>query len=204
MQQTIELERVFDSSSLDEDTLLALLDASANPDIARFLDSDWFRSVLEAIQAPSGAEREVKKSTRRLAVRLQEWRAFEDALSNPEGDLTGAAQFMRDVSAEEKSLGIWLSCMTTHDDLLSAIHSGPILEGSLHEAPWDMASADVSHAEFLGFVKAYIGIASVMAVYAWSDSLPNDSCREQTLGLLRLWQDVPGYREVHARSRLPI
>ena len=60
----------------------------------------------------------------------------------------------------------------------------------------DSDTLDVSHDEFISFLRAFIGIGSVLAVYAWSDSLPNDRCRERVLGVVRLWQGVRGYREV--------
>ncbi|KAG6331216.1 hypothetical protein ID866_7871 [Astraeus odoratus] len=196
LMQTIDLERVFDASTLDEDTVLALLDASANPDIARLFDTDWFKNILHSTQTLPGAEPEFRKSVRRLMSRFEDWRIFGEALSNPDGDFISASMFMRDVGSEEKSFGIWLSCMIAHDDLLSSTQNAPTLDQNLSGPLWDSALTDISYAEFLSFVKAYVGVACVLAVYAWSDSLPNDHCRERTLGVLRLWQGVPGYREI--------
>jgi hypothetical protein len=191
------LEHVFDVSSLDdEDTILTLLDASTNPDVARLLHSDWFNGILQSLEALPTARREVKKGAQRLAARLRDWQIFEGALSNADGDFVDACRFLKDVGSEEKSFGIWLSCMTTHEDLLATVRNGsPPGHGPLISL-LDQPSTSVSHDDFIGFVKAYIGVASVLAVYAWSDSLPNDNCRERTLAVLRLWQDVPGYREV--------
>lgn len=189
---------MFDASNLDEDTVLALLDAATNPDIARLLDTDWFRGILESAQELPAAEPEIRKAIRRLTARLRDWKMFEEALSNPDGDFASAIQFMKEIGSEEKSFGIWLSCMTTYEEFLSTIQNGPPLEHNFASVLWDAVLTDVSHADFLGFVKAYIGVACVLAVYAWSDSLPNVYCRERTLGVLRLWQDVPGYREVRA------
>ena len=189
---------MFDPAALDEDTVFALLDASTNPDIARLFDTESFRGILESAYGLPTAEPEIKKGILRLQCRLQNWRIFEDALANPDGDFHSAVRFVKDIGSEEKSFGIWLSCMTTHEEFLSAIQHAPPLECNLTGALWDAVSTDVSHADFLAFVKAYTGVACVLAVYAWSDSLPNDHCRERTLGVLRLWQDVPGYREVWA------
>ncbi|KAI6018277.1 hypothetical protein EDC04DRAFT_468561 [Pisolithus marmoratus] len=194
--QTIDLERVFDTSSLDEDTVFSLLDASTNPDIAKLLDNDWFRSTLDSVYSLPATEPEVKKGIRRLASRFRDWQLFEDTLSNPNGNFVAAARFLKDIGSEEKSFGIWLSCMTTYEDIFASLQGGPTLDHNVPGALWDSESTDVSHADYLGFVKAFIGVACVLAVYAWSDSLPNVNCRERTLGVLRLWQDVPGYREI--------
>ncbi|KAI6146088.1 hypothetical protein BKA82DRAFT_4330346 [Pisolithus tinctorius] len=195
--QTIDLERVFDTSSIDEDTVFTLLDASTNPDIAKLLDDDWFRSALDSVYSMPATEPEVKKGIRRLSNRLRDWQLFEDTLSNPSGNFVAAARFLKDIGSEEKSFGIWLSCMTTHEDLFATLQGGPTFDCTVPGSLWDSELANVSHADYIGFVKAFIGVACVLAVYAWSDSLPNVSCRERTLGVLRLWQDVPGYREVH-------
>ncbi|KAI6100173.1 hypothetical protein F5141DRAFT_1218738 [Pisolithus sp. B1] len=194
--QTIDLERLFDTFSLDEDTVFALLDASTNPDIAQLLDNDWFRSALDSVHSLPATEPEVKRGIRRLTSRLRDWQLFEDTLSNPSGNFVTAARFLKDIGSEEKSFGIWLSCMTTYEDLVASLQGGPTLDGGVPGALWDSESTDVSHGDYIGFVKAFIGVACVLAVYAWSDSLPNVNCRERTLGVLRLWQDVPGYREI--------
>ncbi|KAI6034597.1 hypothetical protein BKA83DRAFT_4192223 [Pisolithus microcarpus] len=194
--QTVDLERVFDTSSLDEDTVFALLDASTNPDIARLLDNDWFRCASDSVHSLPATEPEVKRGIRRLTSRLRDWQLFEDTLSNPSGDFVAAARFLRDIGSEEKSFGIWLSCMTTYEDLVASLQDGPTLDRSVPGALWDSESTDASHGDYIGFVKAFVGIACVLAVYAWSDSLPSVNCRERTLGVLRLWQDVPGYREI--------
>ena len=46
------------------------------------------------------------------------------------------------------------------------------------------------------FRSAFIGVSSVLAVYAWADSLPDYLCRERLLNILLLWHGVNGYREV--------
>lgn len=141
----------------------------------------------------------MKKACRRLSDRVGSWTVFDQALSGvPDADYTRAALFLKDIGKEEKSFGIWLSCITTHEDLLAKIRDAPAYEGVY---PPDLMSGlkpseDISHSEFMAFVRAYVGVASVLAVYAWSDSLPNLHCRERTLGVLRLWQEIPGYRAV--------
>ncbi|KAF9236224.1 hypothetical protein BU15DRAFT_89269 [Melanogaster broomeanus] len=197
LMQSIELENVFDVSSLDdEDTIFTLLDASTNPDVARLLNSDWFKDILQSLEALPTAQREVKKGARRLTARLRDWQIFESALSDSDGDFLDACRFLKELGSEEKSFGIWLSCMTNHEDLLASMRNGPPPSQGPFTSLLDPPSMGISHHDFIEFVKAYIGVASVLAVYAWSDSLPNDNCREQTLGVLRLWQDVPGYREI--------
>ena len=175
------------------------MDASANPDISRLLNAPWFLNVLRAVRALSTATPEMKKACRRLSERVESWTVLENALSGvPDADYTRAAVFLKDIGKEEKSFGVWLSCIITHEDLLAKVRDAPTYEGVY---PLDLMSGsnfseDITHLEFMAFVRAYVGVASVLAVYAWSDSLPNLHCRERTLGVLRLWQEVPGYRAV--------
>lgn len=199
LMQALDLETIFDPSTLDEDTLFTLLDASTNPDISRLLKASWFLNVLRAVLVLPSVTPQMKKACRRLSDRVGSWTVFEQALSGvPDADYTRAALFLKDIGKEEKSFGIWLSCITTHQDLLAKIRDAPAYEGVY---PLDLMSGlnhseDITHSEFIAFVRAYVGVASVLAVYAWSDSLPNLHCRERTLGVLRLWQEIPGYRAI--------
>lgn len=96
--------------------------------------------------------------------------------------------------------------MTGHIDLVTKLAENPIVPNSSGVYPklfvrngiiGSMSvGAAISHDEFIAFVRAFIGVAGVLAVWAWSDSLGNDVCRERTLGVLRLWQSMDGYREV--------
>ena len=52
-------------------------------------------------------------------------------------------------------------------------------------ALWDAVSTDILHVDVLGFAKTYIGLACALAVYSWSDSLPNVHFRERTLVVAR-------------------
>lgn len=199
LMQALELETIFDPSTLDEDALFTLLDASTNPDVSRLLKSSWFLNVLRAVIALPTVTPEMKKACRRLSDRVGSWTVFEQALSGvPDADYTRAALFLKDIGKEEKSFGIWLSCITAHEDLLTKIRDAPAYDGVY---PLDLMSGlnpseEITHSEFMAFVRAYVGVASVLAVYAWSDSLPNLHCRERTLGVLRLWQEIPGYRAI--------
>ncbi|KAI5993615.1 hypothetical protein EDD15DRAFT_2388047 [Pisolithus albus] len=190
--QTIDLERVFDTSSLDEDTVFALLDASTNPDIARLLDNDWFRSTLDSVQSLPATEPEVKRGIRRLTSRLRDWQLFEDTLSNPNWKLRHCRPIFEGTLVQKRSRLAFGSVVWQHtEDLVASLQDGPTLDRSVPGALWDSESTDASHGDYIGFVKAFVGIACVLAVYAWSDSLPNVNCRERTLGVLRLWQTFP-------------
>jgi hypothetical protein len=162
--------------------------------------------MLDTIKTAPAADCETKAAARKLAARIQQWQILEDALSNTQADFHAAADFMKDIGTSEQSFGIWLECMTTHQDLVTKLAENPVLPIAHSRPPALLGngSSAVSHDEFIAFVRAYIGVASVLAVYAWADSLPNDRCRERTLGVLRLWQGVDGYREVRCAFLLPM
>ena len=192
----MDLQMVFDEYNMDELTVLRLLDAAANVDIARHLNNDWFLGLLETIQGTPVADKETQFAVRRLAARIRGWQLVEDALSNTQANFNEVASMMKDIGTEEKSFGIWLESMITHHDLIAKLAENPVLP--IYQSPPSLLHAplSVSHDEFIAFVRAYIGVSSVLAVYAWSDSVPNVRCRERALGVLRLWQGIDGYREV--------
>jgi hypothetical protein len=201
VQQQIDLDAVFDAETMDESTLLRLLDAVANADIARHLNSTWFFDELDKLQSSPTTDKHSRIAARRLGTRIRHWEVFEDGLSNAAGDFHESARMLKDVGLEEQSIGIWLETMLNHPNLVAKLAENPVLaDRKTHPAALlrRVLPAEISHDELITFTRAYIGVASVLAVWAWTDSLGNDDCRAQTLAILRLWQNVDGYREVVA------
>ncbi|KAF9266285.1 hypothetical protein L218DRAFT_897341 [Marasmius fiardii PR-910] len=187
---------VFDSNTLDSDSLLDLLDAAANADIARHFNTTSFLGLLQELQDSSSQKQSAQKTASRLSSRIKSWETFEDSLSNTQADFEVAIAMLKDIGSEEQSLGVWLASMTLHDDLVSKLSENP---SGLQRYPKPFGkslSSAMSHDDYITLVRGYIGIASVFAVWGWADSLGNDSCRERILAVLRLWQEVDGYHEL--------
>ncbi|KAJ7068757.1 hypothetical protein C8F01DRAFT_1208184 [Mycena amicta] len=199
--QHVDMQAVFDSLTMDDDiTLLNLLDAVSNADIARHFHSQWFFAELDQLHAGLTTEKLVKNLVDRLATRIRRWAALEDALVNPSGDFSESAQLLEDVGLEEQSIGIWLETMLTHPNMTAKLAETPVpADRRLPSASLLRRThrrVDITHEELVAFTRAYIGVASVLAVWAWTDSLGNDACRTRTLAIVRLWQNVDGYREI--------
>ncbi|KAG7097369.1 hypothetical protein E1B28_004719 [Marasmius oreades] len=187
---------VFDQNTLDSDSLLDLLDAAANADIARHFNTLNFLDILQGIQESPAHETNAQKIALRLSSRIKAWETFEDSLTNTQADFEVAIAMLKDIGSEEQSVGVWLASMTLHDDLVTKLSENP---SNLQRYPklFDKSSSSsVSHDDFIAFVRGYVGIASVFAVWGWADSLGNDPCRERILAVLHLWQQVDGYREL--------
>jgi hypothetical protein len=95
--------------------------------------------------------------------------------------------------------------MIMHDDILSKLNQTLPSEQSPPKTPPVLFGRDeddedecdpITHADFIAFVRACVGVATVLGVLAWADSVGNDDCRERTLAVIHLWQSVDGYREV--------
>ena len=157
---------------------------------------------------------------------MKQWSLLTDALTNTQADFYAAAGLLRSLCEDgEAAFGIFLSVfMGGYGGITDKLRSNPVMDGVgerfgvvvgyllsssgtsiflrfklLTDSSMGLGepdTLDVSHDEFISFLRAFIGIGSVLAVYAWSDSLPNDRCRERVLGVVRLWQGVGGYREV--------
>ncbi|KAF5321891.1 hypothetical protein D9619_000594 [Psilocybe cf. subviscida] len=194
----IDLPAVFNEESLDDTTVLCLRDAVANVEIARYFSSDEpFIKALEEMRASSRTEPSVQKALNKLFARLHGWQTFENALSVPEGDFNASADFLEDITMGEHSLGCWLECMLTHDNLISKLAATPVPNPKrLPPLLFHRRQQDVSHVQFITFVRAVLGVCAVLADLAWADSIGNNACRERALGVLTLWQNVDGYREI--------
>ena len=188
---------MFNSNVLDEATVNRLLDAAANVDVAQNFNSPSFLNMLvEARDSPTTGK-DVQYAINRLISRIHGWEIYEDALSNAHGDFYDSARLLKDVGTGEQSLGVWLESMIIHDVIpmklaQNVVPSSQILPPLL----FNEKAGSVTHDEFITFVRAFVGISSVLAVWAWSDSIGHDVCREQSLAVLYLWQSVSGYREV--------
>ena len=190
---------------MDELTILRLLTAASNIDIARGLNAESFLDLLHTIQSSPNVDKETQDAACKLLVRINGWNILEDALSNTQADFSQPAAMMRDIGLEEHSFGIWVGSMINHQGLVAQLAENPVLLKSQNPPLLlNRQVISVSHDEFISFVRAYIGVSCVLAVYAWADSLPHEICRERTLGILRLWQKVDGYREVGLLPLVPL
>ena len=181
---------------MDYSTIVRLLDAVSNVDIARSFHSDWFFETLRTLQSLSAADKEMQLALSRLSDRIKGSQILEEALSDSRANFNAAADMMKELGNDENSIGIWLGIMVSHQGILSKLAEHPVLPNPQCPPPLFGTCPAVSHDDFIAFVRAYIGVGSVLAVYAWSDSVPNVRCRERALGIIRLWQSVDGYREV--------
>ena len=198
MQEVIDLPKVFNEHTLECATTEFLLDAAANVEIARYFlqDEEFFNSLNEMQNSPK-MDTVITKNLKKLTSRIQGWASFENALADPNGDFSACAIFLKDMSADEHSLGCWLECMLIHENLTSKLSLTPIPSEPL-PPPLLLQErhSSVTHTQFITFVRALLGVSAVLAALSWSDSLGGGLCRERALGLLVLWQGVEGYRQV--------
>jgi hypothetical protein len=178
----VYLRSIFDASSVEDDTLSRLLVAASNPDIARALHDT---QVAESLHP---------EHKTRLNSRIDGWRALHDALTNTQGDFRAARKFLFEIGTDEPSFGVVLHTLIQHGDLNEPLSD--ILMVPDTPLVSDMDQEFGSHDEFVAYLRAWLGVACVLSVYAWADSVPVIIGRERALGILNVWQGVKGYREV--------
>jgi hypothetical protein len=186
---------MFDRTNLDRLTILDLVDACANVEIARHLGG--IAPVLQRLSAlrdGHGGDAEAGMPAKQILDVMNGWDAFEDALTNTQGRFEEATTFLEQITVDEMTFGTWLLTMITNPRLVEKLADNPEAHTHLQNL-W--SSPDIqSHDNFVAFVRALIGVAAVVVVYAWADSVPIFETRAKALSLLRLWQKVDGYREV--------
>lgn len=175
-----------------------IANAVGNPDISRHFHTEWFLSAVDAIAKDLNNDRDTRLAAKQLISRLEGWSILEDTLSNTQGDFARSVDFIADICSQEASFGAWLVAMVTHEDLVTKLSENPVIPTSTQYPPFLLKrnKSSVSHDEYIAFLRAFVGVACVLAVYAWADSLPDRHCRERALGIIRLWQGIDGYREV--------
>lgn len=159
---------------MDEDTLDHLLVAAANPDIAKAFAAANLPKELQAVASRPGVDPYVKRAAQRVIDRLRSWDALSTAIQGANLSFVTAREVLRDLGSDEASFGVVLHSLVTHPDLV----------------------ATIAETEGLVELRAWVGVACVLAAYAWADSVPNELCRSRAFGIMRLWQSTPRYREV--------
>jgi len=174
LKDRINIHAIFESSVMDEDTLDYLLVAAANPDIAKAFTTAGLPKELEAVASRQGVDPYVKRAAQHVIGRLSGWETLSAAIQSPESSFVPAREVLRDLSSDESSFGVALHALVTHTDLAPTI----------------------AEAEGLVELRTWVGVACVLAAYAWADSVPNELCRSRAFNIMRVWQSVPRYREV--------
>lgn len=183
--------------NLDRPTLLYLVDAAASLDVSRQLNNEQTLQAILTIRDNPACDQGARRAAGRLCQRIKGWEVLEDSLSNTQASFTKAAAHIRDIAMDESSFGIWLENMMLNRDILDRLLETLLPDHPLPHPPSFLSSNEIcSHDDFIAFLRAFIGVATVIAVYAWSDSIPIDDCRERALSVIRLWQNVEGYRQV--------
>ncbi|EJD01547.1 uncharacterized protein FOMMEDRAFT_90409 [Fomitiporia mediterranea MF3/22] len=194
--ENIDLVRMYTEPNLDRPTLLYLLDAAANLDVSRRLNDEQTLNAILHIRDNPSQEEGARRAANRLFNRIKGWEVLEDSLLNTQAAFGVAAHLIREIAAEENSFGIWLENMTSNHEVLDRLQETPPTQAISHPPVMWQDVQTVSHDDFIAFIRAAVGVAAAVAVYAWADSVPVEVCRERTLAVLRLWQNVHGYREI--------
>jgi hypothetical protein len=168
---------------LDDHTRPNLTGAAANPSLTPFLTACDFASAH-----PSGSDLINLRNT------IQGRAMFDKALSSRRDqlgvvDYTTISHWLDLVILSERALGVW---------------SLSLLETNIMEDSESVASLKVNGNHFivenqedlLSYIRVILGIATVFAVWGWSDSIRSGPTIERALGVLRTWQCVPGYNSV--------
>ncbi|KAG6850196.1 hypothetical protein H0H93_016625 [Arthromyces matolae] len=188
----LDLNSLFTSQTLDEETLHCLIEASSNADIARRMNTESFLQTLSQVAGSCNVDALTQQAAQRLTARIANWQCFEDALTNVHGNFNQAWKMLLEIGTEESSMAIWLATMITHEDFVSKVADFPVRTPLPSHCYLDSRNTVniTSHDTFITLVRAFIGVASLLAVWAWTDSVGNDACREQIVNHLLLLRQL--------------
>ncbi|KAF8592662.1 hypothetical protein K439DRAFT_1504349 [Ramaria rubella] len=193
--ELLDLPDIFELHLLDKHILERLHDAAANPITARALSSAPMLATLHSFRNAHTTSRPGKDTAAALQQRIVGWERFEKALSGPVPDVSAVALWMKELTSEDMTCGIFLLSML-EEGSLSKINRFPIQESPMTpSALWD-STALASFPDFVAFLRAFAGLSYMMAVLCWTDSISEPSCRERALAVVRLWQETDGYCEI--------
>ncbi|KAF6762011.1 hypothetical protein DFP72DRAFT_877750 [Ephemerocybe angulata] len=160
---------------------LISISAPQHPDMATHPSgkTPFLLDLFETLQASSKVDPIIQASAKRLLDRIQGW----------PGDFPTAIKFLKDITLEENSLGIWLSCVLLNSELYNPLVREDTSTGdALPLQLFRNGGTACNHDEFLTFVRALVGVIAVTAAFAFADGLPSvegyDTVSQLLLGLL--------------------
>ena len=90
-----------------------------------------------------------------------------------------AREVLHNLGSDESSFGVALHAFITHPDL----------------------AVTVAEAEGLVKLCTWVGIACLLAAYAWADSVPNELCHSRAFGIMHVWQNSRPRGSYHSSHR---
>ena len=135
----MDLRSIFDATVVEPDTYKKLLNASANPDLARAFRGAEIGDVLLQAHGPQ------------LLQRVNGWNVLSDALWNTQADFKAARAFLQSVSitSDQPAVGAILHALTANDDLRERLAGNPVDPDAIVNADYERDFT--SHDESLSF-----------------------------------------------------
>ena len=121
LKDRIDINAIFDSSTMDDDTLDHLLVAAANPDIAKEFTVANLSKELEAIASHPGVIPCVERAAQRVIDRLHGWEVFSAVIRPPDSSFIPAREVLRDLGSDESSFGVALHAFIIYSDLAATV-----------------------------------------------------------------------------------
>jgi hypothetical protein len=181
---------------LDKHILERLHDAAAHPTIARALGSPSVLATLQSFRNAHAPSRLAKQAAAALQQRVLGWERFEKALLGPVPDLVNVVSWLKELASEDMSFGVFLLSLLESESLLLRVSQLPIQEPPVSPTALWSSTSLASFPEFAAFLRAFVGLAYVVVVTCWAEYVADTSSTGRIFAMLRLWQEVDGYREV--------
>jgi len=169
-----------------------LYDAAAHPLVAEALNSQAVLTCIQNFKDGHGTNHAVRAAVTGLQDRIKGWDKFNKLISGQSTDATGLPQWLRDITSDDMTCGVFVYWIV-QEDVLSQIQESSARSPSGHI--W-LSNSLPSCADFFGLLRAVVGVSLTLVVFCWAEDVSKGSCSEQIVSLIRLWQEVEGYREV--------
>ncbi|KZV64689.1 hypothetical protein PENSPDRAFT_757048 [Peniophora sp. CONT] len=183
----LDMRAIFYASVVEPDTSRRLITAAANPDIARAL---LVAEIGDGLLHKYGPQ---------LLQRVNGWNVLSDALWNTQADFKAARAFLQSITNDpnQAALGAVLHALIANEELRERLAENPADPDALVNA--DCERDFTSHDEFVSYLRAWIGVASVMTVFSWADAVDGPVVKnalQHITTIVYLWQACPGYSEI--------
>jgi hypothetical protein len=165
---------------------------AANPSFANHLLKPTVMDRLKSLQIGADSRQETLLSS--LISRVEGWKIFEQGLEKEEIQFSRVTSWIHSILGDEESFAMFIQGLAAYQPISRSLEAVPT-SGSVKPL-FSHCPAHVSIADRRSFVRAVMGVSSILPIFCWANSEGKHHCLQRVIHAFLIWQMEPGYAEV--------
>jgi len=165
---------------------------AANPSFSNHLLEPRIMEGLKNLQSSVDARQKSLLSS--LIARAEGWKTFEQSLEKEDIPFLPTISWIHGILGDEESFAMFIQGIVAYNPISEVLKAVPT-PGTVKPL-FSLCPSYVSIADRRSFVRAIIGVSSVLPIFCWANSEGKHHCLQRVIHAFLIWQMDPGYSEV--------